>query len=214
MDLLHEIITIAPKITSKEMEDECIQKDLLEFLKMISYEFTKSVLSEEQQDAIRFQQSHLTTAELGGGGGGGPTNTDPSDLCAPLLHATASEFCKPSQKKFFFLNLKKYVIIILLLLLLFIFFFFKKKMKKVYQKRIINKHRKNHSLALSKMAAVSQVSKQSIPIKTREETKEKKEEKEEEKSARKIPTCNLNCYYHQHLQLITVTITMTMTAII
>ncbi|ETO15475.1 putative sialophosphoprotein [Reticulomyxa filosa] len=56
--LLH-ILSIAPRISSQQMEEECIRQDILQFLKIISHQFTSHIISNEEQNRIHFREPHL-----------------------------------------------------------------------------------------------------------------------------------------------------------
>ncbi|ETO24350.1 hypothetical protein RFI_12802 [Reticulomyxa filosa] len=103
--LLVQILKIAPRLSMEEIEEECLQNDILQFLKIISYEFTSHVLSEEELQTIRFREPHLLT----------PLSLYSSDLLltaanvlfesgayASLLHFPAPKFCCQSFQILFF----------------------------------------------------------------------------------------------------------------
>ncbi|ETO24697.1 hypothetical protein RFI_12461 [Reticulomyxa filosa] len=77
--ILRQILKLAPRVSTAEMEEECIQEDLLQFLKIVSYEFTNQILSKEEQTRIHFQEPHLILTS---------TNSFPNSTAfTVLLHA-------------------------------------------------------------------------------------------------------------------------------
>ncbi|ETO27408.1 hypothetical protein RFI_09726, partial [Reticulomyxa filosa] len=62
MSILLQILNVAPKLSTEQMEEECIQNDLLQFLKLVSYQFTSHVLSDEELLRIKFRDPHLVTS--------------------------------------------------------------------------------------------------------------------------------------------------------
>ncbi|ETO16787.1 hypothetical protein RFI_20555 [Reticulomyxa filosa] len=59
--VLQQIMNVVPKISSKQMEEDCVRQDLLQFLKIVSHQFTSHVISNEEQNHIHFRDPHLIT---------------------------------------------------------------------------------------------------------------------------------------------------------
>ncbi|ETO24564.1 hypothetical protein RFI_12593, partial [Reticulomyxa filosa] len=97
--ILQHILETMNKVSKNEMDEECIQKDILQLLKIVSYQFTNHALPSEEQKTIHFREPHLLSA----------TKLDVSDQSAimnelggvygPLLHAVLPNVKGPKGKK-------------------------------------------------------------------------------------------------------------------
>ena len=57
--VLLSVITLMPKITREQLENEWIEQDLLQFLKIVSHQFTTDILTMDDQKRIAFYEPHL-----------------------------------------------------------------------------------------------------------------------------------------------------------